>query len=466
MTRPNTVSPVVLRSTPLRLAVGLVVVFAAVSLASLGASYLVIRDTLERTMRSDLNQKLAGFQAAPSAAAVAALIKAEAAATDPELHILSYVTADGQHFGNGLLTQTANGFRIVANPDGEELSDWPYLVLSARLYGGQLAIAESRAQIGDLGELFINILLLSLLPTTAIALTAGVMIARRSARRIDAVNATLYRLAEGDLSARVGDMPGRSDDMSAIAAQVDRMAAALQSSVAALKQVSADIAHDLKTPIQRVSVLLNRAREISALPADLEDLLTSAGRETDDIVATFQSLLQIAQIEGGSPKARFKPVDMGALVATFVELYEPAAEESGHALALSPVPPGGACIVSGDKALLGQVLANLIENALRHTPPGSRIELGVTPEGGRVALRVADNGPGIPPDETDKVLRRLYRLEKSRTTPGSGLGLSLVAVIADLHDAELQLGTHDPGLIVTLVFPALTGEAGRKTRRA
>ena len=444
---------VLLHSTPLRLAVALVVLFAIVSLASLGASYLVIRDSLNQTMESDLRQELAGFQAAPSAGAVAQLINAEAAVTDPERRILSYLTASGKHFGNGLVAQSREGFRVISLPDGQDLSEGKYLALTTRLHGGLLTIANSRAQIEDLGELFLSILFLSLLPTTVIALAAGLLFARRSGRRIEALGRTLERLTEGDLSARVRKMDGRTDDLSIIAAQVDRMAAAQQSSVNALRQVSADIAHDLKTPIQRVAVLLNRAREWPDLPDQLGTILDEAGRETTGIVATFQSLLQIAQIEGGSPKNRFGPVDLGALAATFVEVYEPAADESGHSL-VSDLPGEGAATVSGDKGLLGQVLANLIENALRHTPAGTSICVAVRADARAVELTVSDTGPGIPPEERENVLRRLYRLESSRTTPGNGLGLSLVAVIADLHDARLELASNDPGLIVRLTFPA------------
>lgn len=457
MTRRGVRYGSLLRSSPLRLTVGLVVLFALVSLISLGASYLVIRDTMDQSMRADLTQELAGFQAAPTARAVALLVKAEAAVTRSERRILSYNAPDGRHYGNGYLALTEDGFRILSLSEDKALSEWPYLAISRPLHGGRLTIAISREQIGDLSELFLNILLLSVLPTVAIGLTAGLMIARRAARRIGAISDTLDRLTEGDLTARVPKLSGRVDDLSSIATQVDRMAQAQQSSVAALKQVSADIAHDLKTPIQRVAVMLNQAREMPNVPPRLEDLMTRAGQETDGIVATFQSLLQIAQIEGGSPKARFKPVDLSQLAATFVEVYEPAAEESGHRLKVDSAVAQGAvegALVQGEKGLLGQVLANLIENALRHTPAGTSIDVSVKRFGAEVVLSVADSGAGIPPDERDNVLRRLYRLEQSRTTSGSGLGLSLVSVIAELHDARLELDSNAPGLVVRLIFPA------------
>lgn len=453
MTTIKETSQALLRSTPLRLAVALVLLFAFVSIFSLGASYLVIRDSFIKTMETDLRQELAGFQAAPTEGAIAQLIAAEAAVTDPERRILSYLTADGKHYGNGVIARSREGFRVLSFPDGEDLSEGPYLALTANLHGGQLTIANSRSQIEDLGEMFLNILLLSVLPTTAIALAAGLVIARRSGRRIESVGQTLKKLTNGDLSARVKKTAGRKDDLSSIAEQVDRMATAQQSSVNALRQVSADIAHDLKTPIQRVAVLLNRARELPDLPDKLETILDEAGQETTGIVATFQSLLQIAQIEGGSPKNRFQPVDLGALAATFVEVYEPSTEESGHSLTFCYIHTDKIEVL-GDKALLGQVLANLIENALRHTPIGSKIELSLRRFGSKVELSISDDGPGIPESEREKVLQRLYRLEQSRTTPGNGLGLSLVAVIAELHDAKLELAENNPGLIVKLTFPA------------
>jgi signal transduction histidine kinase len=200
-----------------------------------------------------------------------------------------------------------------------------------------------------------------------------------------------------------------------------------------------------------VSVLLERLEE-GELSADQRAVVGRARDETAQIVRTFQALLQIAQIEGAGPQAAFAPVDLAAVVGGIVDVYEPAAEESGHVLRFAmsaPVP------VRGERSMLGQVVANLIENALRHTPAGTRIEVRVD---GPV-LSVADTGPGIPEAERENVLRRHYRLEQSRTSEGSGLGLSLVAAIAALHEARLELAQNPsgadggPGLRVSLTFP-------------
>jgi signal transduction histidine kinase len=170
------------------------------------------------------------------------------------------------------------------------------------------------------------------------------------------------------------------------------------------------------------------------------------------MAAIFRSLLQIAQIESGPSTVPFQPVDLGALAETFCEIYEPTATDAGKTLTCL-VPDGTGCVVSGDRTLLGQVLANLIENAIRHTPAAASIAVSLAEDDKQVTLRVTDNGQGIPEPERDLVLRRLYRLDRSRTTPGSGLGLSLVSGILALHGAALALTDNAPGLSVAITFP-------------
>jgi signal transduction histidine kinase len=330
----------------------------------------------------------------------------------------------------------------VKNIDGD------YFALTASVHGGRMTIALSAEPLEDIQDAFLAVFLFSLIPTTLIVVGGGVFLARRTVKRLDQIDTTLDRLTNGDFAARVAPMKGRADDLTRIGARVDKMAAAQEQQISALKQVSADIAHDLKTPIQRVSVLLNQLQGKGNLDKDSANLVIRANAETDGIVKTFQALLQIAQIEGGSPKKRFEPVDITALARTFCEVYEPSAEETGHVLIRDV--PDGPIFVSGDKSLLGQVFANLIENALRHTPKGTTISVGIALDRGAVCLSVSDTGPGIPADERENVLRRLYRLERSRTTSGNGLGLSLVAAIVDIHEGALQLADNHPGLKVVI----------------
>lgn len=440
-----------LRSMPLRLALGLVVLFSVVSLISLTASYIVTQQSFDQAMRGDLTQRMAGFRAAPNARALAALVEAEARETDPERMALSYFAPSLRHYGNAVIARDDVGYRVMSLSQDSPQLKGQYLALTASLHGGQLTIARSRSEIDALRRGFLNILGLSLVPTILIALSGGLILARRSARNVTVVAQTLDRLTTGDLKARVGEVPAWSDDLAEIAARIDHMAQAQETSVAAIKQVSSDIAHDLKTPIQRVAVHLDELSRDPGLEGEARSHLEQAREELDGIVSVFGSLLQIAQIESGTPKSRFAPVDLADLVRTCADLYEPAATESGHLLSTeiaSGTPP-----VNGDRNLLLQLLANLVENALRHTPNGSAISITLDRSGPAARLTVADTGPGIPPDEALNVLQRLYRLDQSRGTPGSGLGLSLVSVVARLHGADLSLTDSDPGLRVSLIFP-------------
>nr|WP_232237237.1 HAMP domain-containing sensor histidine kinase [Thiosulfatihalobacter marinus] len=424
------------------------VLFALVSLVSLAATYVIVRDNTEQSLRATLEQEMASFRALPNTAAVVAFVRSQSETASPEDRILSFVLPGGLLVGNGALVSQGDGFAAVSlNGEFGDL-EGDYFALGGPIHGGQMTIARSAEPLHDIQEAFLSVFLFSLIPTTLIVVGGGVLLARRSVKRLDRIDATLDRLTTGDYAARVSPMDGRADDLTRIGARIDKMAAAQEQQISALKQVSADIAHDLKTPIQRVSVLLNRLQDKANLDSDSADLVDRANAETDGIVKTFQSLLQIAQIEGGSPRKRFEPVDVAALARTFCEVYEPAAEETGHAL-LCDVPDQPMYVV-GDKTLLGQVFANLIENALRHTPDGANVSVGAVLDGGAVRLTVSDTGPGIPADERENVLRRLYRLERSRTTPGNGLGLSLVAAIVDMHEGEMRLEDNEPGLRVEI----------------
>lgn len=438
------------RSMPLRLAVLLVALFSTVSLLSLAASYAVTQSSFEQAIRADLAQDLAGFRAAPNARAVALLVKAESRETDPNRLILSYVAPSGQIYGNGAIARDDEGFHIVSLDADRAQYDGAYLTLTEPLFGGLLTIARSRAEIAALGDVFVNILLISLLPTVLIALSGGLILARRSKRHVEVVGHALDDMTTGNLGARVQIGPRWSDDLRQIGGKLNQMAGAQEASVAALKQVSLDIAHDLKTPIQRVSVHLDDLARMTENGTYRGALVSKAQEELDGIASVFQSLLQLAQVEAGSPKARFVPVDLTALCQTMFEVFEPAAAENGQVLQADLAE--GPVVVPGDRALLGQLLSNLIENAMRHTPQGTKIKIILDVVEGHAQFSVADTGHGIPPDEREKVRRRLYRLDRSRNTPGNGLGLSFVDAVATLHGATLELIDNAPGLRVLLRF--------------
>ena len=439
-------------STPLRLTGVLIAVFMVVLLISFAASYLVIRNSFDAKLREQVHARMADYLAITSPDERQERLIEDSAIADPALLIMEYQPANGSRISNVDSLPSVTGYATL--PDtvivGNGIDD-SYLAYGVSVKDGHLTVAMTRAQIIDMGEVFMAVLLISLLPTLAIASSLGIVFARRARRRIDIIGSTLHTLRGGDLSARVSLDPAEHDDLSDIGVAVNGMAAAQEAAMAALHQVTTDIAHDLKTPIQRVAVTLDRLESRTTLSADQRAYVEQARDETDRIAKTFDALMRIAQIEGGALRERFAPVDLHPLCAAIVDLFDATAEDTGHRLSFSATGP---FVVQGDRDLLGQVLANLIENGLRHVPSGGQIAVALSRRGAQSVLQVTDNGPGIPAVERANVLRRLYRLEASRTTPGNGLGLSMVAAICDLHGAVLTLDDNRPGLIVSIAFLA------------
>lgn len=438
------------RSTPVRLVLTLVSLFTFAALVTFGAGFYQIRATIKDRITASLAEQAAGFEAADNQQALARQVEAEAVIADPADRILIYIVSDKRLAGNANATISGTTILFSSGPGGRELSDDGYEVRTIEKAGGVLILADSLAPISDLEESFSSLAALSLLPAILLSLAAGIGLALADARRVRRIESALIRLAEGQLSARVG-ADGKADDLSRIGAAIDRLAAAQQSATSALKQISADIAHDLKTPIQRISVALAELER--ELPPETRgsELCYRALAEATRASAVFQGLLQIAQIEGGSPISRFERLDLRTLAGTIMDLYEADAEARGQPFGAASFPEDPV-LISGDRDLIGQALANMIENCFQHTPPGTQVSVGLEMTGSGAVLSVADNGPGIPVEDRDLVLRRLYRLERSRTTPGNGLGLALVSAVADLHGAKLFLEDNQPGLRISIAF--------------
>jgi signal transduction histidine kinase len=248
---------------------------------------------------------------------------------------------------------------------------------------------------------------------------------------------------------------GTGDDLDRLAGTLNRMLDRIGALMESLHQVSSDVAHDLRTPLSRLYQRLEHARTHARSVPDYEAAVDGALREAEGLLDTFSALLRIAQVEGSSPRAGFGRVDLSAVADAIADAYRPDAEEAGHLLA-ADVAPG--LVIHGDQELLTQAAANLVENALRHTPPGTRINVKLSGVPGTGAcLAVEDDGPGVEGGDLPRLVHRFYRGERSRTTPGNGLGLSLVAAVADLHGATLHIRNAVPGLRVSLLFPAGPG---------
>ena len=279
-----------------------------------------------------------------------------------------------------------------------------------------------------------------------LAAAGGALVSRSFLRKSDAMARACRAIMDGDLRARI-PVRGTQDELDRLAGTINEMLDRIAALMENLRQVTNDIAHDLRTPVSHLRQGLERARET---PADLAQALETAIHKTDEILALFAALLGIAQIEGGARRAAFTGVELAALLLHMREIFAPVAEAADHALVVEIAQE---VEVRGDRALLIQLLSNLIENAILHTPAGTHIILSLGPIDGRAAITVADDGPGVPAGEHAKLFQRLYRREASRTHPGYGLGLSTAQAIAELHGAEIGVVPGTAGFAIRIRFP-------------
>ena len=287
--------------------------------------------------------------------------------------------------------------------------------------------------------------------TLALGLVGGILMGRGSLRRIEAINRTTGEIIAGDLARRVPTR-GAGDDFDELAKNLNAMLDRIETLMQGIRHVSDGVAHDLRSPLTRLRNRLETARMATNSPDEQRRLIDASIAEADSLLGTFSALLRIAEAESGRARSGFSRLDLATVAQDAIELYEPVAQDKRQTLTTDIAPAQ----IEGDRHLLSQALANLIDNAIKYTPEGGRIHVAIGSSGGRATLCVADSGPGIPPEHRDKVLQRFFRLDASRTTPGSGLGLSLVAAVAGLHNAALILEDNKPGLRVTLTFPAAT----------
>lgn len=283
-----------------------------------------------------------------------------------------------------------------------------------------------------------------------LAVSGGFVLGRGFLQRLEVVNRTSREIMSGRFDARIPVLH-RDDELDRLAINLNATFDRVEGLMESLAQISSDVAHDLRTPLSRLRQTLELARRTATSVEEFRAGTEAAINEADGILETFSALLRIAQVESGSRKVGFDQVDLSALFETICETYVAVAEDAGHEL-VSHIAPG--INIAGDRELLMQLGVNLVENAIRHTSAGSSIEINLRRAADGAAVVFSDHGPGIPEREYDKVFRRFYRRETSRTTPGSGLGLALVAAVADLHGARISLGDNRPGLRVMILFPS------------
>ena len=295
-------------------------------------------------------------------------------------------------------------------------------------------------------------LALSALFTFVLGAVTSVFVTRRTVGRIEAINATSRAIMQSGLGQRI-PRRGTRDEWDQLAENLNLMLDRIEGLMGEVKQVTDNVAHDLRTPLARMRGRLEKAYARQR-DAEYDQLLIGDTlADLDSVLRMFLSLTRISQIEANDRTAAFRPVNMANIAREVVELFDAAAEEKGGRLSVVADQP---VLVTGDRDLLFDAVANLVDNAIKHGRESGQVAVEVTRDNGGAVISVADDGPGIPVNECQQVFKRFYRLERSRCTPGNGLGLSLVAAVARLHGARIEMADNAPGLKFKLLFPLLT----------
>lgn len=471
------------RSGAFRAAATAVAVFLLVAVAIATKLYGDASTALTSEVVASLDMEAAAMRPAPGEGEAASALIRHVTQRSAAARAGLYLLADGQ--GRKLAGNLAAlPPELVGRPQGGVFS---YLPPSSATSGASGASSPSRRAVAMISRLpdggllllgrdveeqrralasmrmtaFVGFAVLALL-----GLAGGYAVSRHVLSRVEAVNATARSIMAGDMRQRIA-LAGAGDEIDMLSANINRMLDRIEQLMAGLREVSDNIAHDLKTPLNR---LRNRAeaslRESSGVDA-LRDGLERTIEEADELIKVFNALLLIARLEAGALEGTTEPVDVGMLVADVAELYEPVAEEAGLTLRVSVAVQAE---VEANRHLVGQAVANLIDNAIKYSvapaaaggaPTGARatsVTVAVERTAASVVVTVADDGPGIDAADRARALQRFVRLERSRSRPGTGLGLSLVAAVARLHRGEVRLEDNAPGLRVVLVLPvAATG---------
>ena len=461
--------PKILRTVTFRLAITQAVLFALCAAVLFGVVYSTViayaRHQLKTAVSTEFSA-LAGEEDPAGVEELTATIAARSRDLGSEGHSYRLQSADGQRLAGTMpamdLVPEWRELRIAGNavlpPDDEPHS----ILVQARPlpFGGALFVGRDMRDLAELKEVLQQTFAVTTAATLALAILGGAITSRGYLRRVEAVNATTRTIIEGgDIAARI-PVQGTQDEFDRLAVNLNAMLARIQALMEGLRQVSNDIAHDLRTPLTHLRQRLELARTEATTIPQYDAVVEATIADTDAILKTFAALLRIAQVEAGTRRTGFTELSLSELCAAIAEIYGPVAEDNGQQIRASLAPN---VWTRGDRELLTQLLANLVENAIRHTPGGTRISLTLRLDQ-NPSIVVADEGPGIPAAVRPHVFRRFFRGDHSRSSDGTGLGLSLVRAVADLHDISIDLQENNPGLRVSLNSRAENSRSLCRTR--
>jgi len=445
----------------MRLALSLSALFVVLALVAGAIAWTVMGDELRQRLFDDARteaQALAADLQTGGQEELARQIRTASSFGDSH-GMLYYFGPDGsdQAIGNMRPQVLFEGPRevlagrdVTMLPEPGSQNGESYFAWGLHAPGGWIIVGRNSQWITDSQE----VLTQSIAWGLGVALLASVFLAlaigQRDAQRVAGLNGVLASVSAGDLSARFVDAGRSGDDLAQVADGLNRMLGKLEQNVERLAQGSADIAHDLRSPLTKLRLRLEPLALRDDLPPEAHDAIAASLDSLDGISAAFDAILQLSQLETGNLRLETSQTDLSQIAQDVVEMLAPVAEESGHVLELVRAIVPVMADVNGE--LITQALVNLVDNALRHTPKGAGIRVDLESNDGETRLCVSDNGPGIPTGELGKVTRRFYRLDRSRNRPGTGLGLSLVSAIATWHGGRLELSDNAPGLRACLVL--------------
>jgi signal transduction histidine kinase len=439
-----------IRSAAYRIAIVYAAAFAvAVLVLGVGvywAADRALRAQFDDRIAAEVSSLVSEYRSEGSASLRMVIARRETSRATNDLGYALYAT-DGRRIG-GLLDapRPKPGWQSLVFRDPVEGPDDARALAVTLSDDETLVVAADWEELETTEHLIMLIFAGAFAMVVVIGLVGAALLGLYLRRRLSAISGTAETIVAGDLATRipVGSRGDEFDRLSqALNAMLDRIAELLDN----LRQVSSDVAHDLRSPLSR----LRNALEEGLRAEDKAQVIERALADADDVLAVFAAILRLSEIESGRLRRDFAGLDLSALASEIAESYQPVIEDGGRTLSAA-VEPG--MTITGDRELIAQALVNLLDNAQIHTPVGTAITLGLTRSAGAIRLTVADDGPGVPADDRDRITRRFTRLEASRSRPGNGLGLSLVAAIARVHGAGLDIEDATPGLAVALVFRA------------
>ena len=453
--------PRLFRTESFRLAALCATVFAACFGVFILVSYLNTTKALQDQLRTKINDDLNAFVTEATSDGTDTVVKdiAERLA-GKRSNVDYYFVANklGQQIvGNLTMVEIRIGLqKIVLPADGDSstaATDEDHEIWGqgqkvpdgSFIFVGQDAFKMLSAQ-----EAMINSFLWFASLAIVLAIAAGLFLSRRFLSRIDAINRTSQAIVDGKLASRM-PLRGTDDELDKLSANLNDLLDNNQKLLESLKEISTNIAHDLRSPLSRLRQRLEYAQENAKTTKEFRNFNEEAITDANQILATFAALLRIAQIESGSRKSAFAKLNLSAVFERVAGAYQAVAEDSGKSLVTRIVAN---VEVVGDSELLLLLVVNLVENAIRHTPKGTQITFTLQRAANKILASVADSGAGIPEDMRLKVLERFHRLDESRSTPGNGLGLALVAAIANLHGTRIELQDNQPGLKASFTLPS------------